>query len=74
MKMANATIGALVIVNGKQSPKEGMLEAPGSFDLKSITMTDEKPDIQSPVFIVEEGAMRIHFNQMVEEYKVPDTL
>ena len=73
MKMVNATIDTLEVVNGKLIPKEGTLEEPGSFDLKSITETDEKPDIQSPVFIIEEGTMPIHFNQKAEKYKAPDT-
>ena len=72
-KMVNATIDTLEVVNGKLIPKEGTLEEPGSFDLKSITETDEKPDIQSPVFIIEEGAMHIHFNPKASEYKAPDT-
>ena len=52
---------------------EGTLEEPASFDLKSVTEGDEKPDIQSPVFIIEDGTMRIHFNQKAEEYKAPDS-
>ena len=73
MKLVNAAIDTLEVVNGKIIPKEGTLEEPGTFDLKSITETDEKPDIQSPLFIIEEGTMHIHFNQKAEEYKAPDT-
>ena len=73
MKMVNAVIDTLEVVNGKLIPREGTLEEPGSFDLRSVTENDEKPDIQSPVFIIEEGTMHIHFNQKAEEYKAPDT-
>ena len=73
MKMVNATIDTLEVVNGKLIPKEGMLEEPGTFDLRSVTVTDEKPDLQSPIYIIEEGTMYIHFNLKAEEYKAPDT-
>ncbi len=73
MKLVNATIDTLEVVGGKLIPTEGTLEEPASFDLKSVTNGDEKPDIQSPVFIIEDGTMRIHFNQNAEEYKAPDT-
>ncbi len=73
MKLVNATIDTLEVVNGKLIPTEGTLEEPASFDLKSVTENDEKPDIQSPVFIIENGTMRIHLNQKAQEYKAPDT-
>ena len=73
MKMVNATIDTLEVVNGKLIPKEGTLEEPGSFDLRSVTENGGKPDIQSPVFIIEEGTMHIHLNPKAEEYKAPDT-
>ena len=73
MKMVNAVIDTLEVVNGKLIPREGTLEESGTFDLRSVTENDEKPDIQSPVFIIEEGTMHIHFNQKAEEYKAPDT-
>ena len=73
MKLVNAAIDTLEVVGGKLIPTEGTLEEPASFDLKSVTEGDEKPDIQSPVFIIEDGTMRIHFNQKAEEYKAPDS-
>ena len=51
MKLVNAAIDTLEVVGGKLIPTEGTLEEPASFDLKSVTEGDEKPDIQSPVFI-----------------------
>ena len=53
MKLVNATIDTLEVVGGKLIPTEGTLEEPASFDLKSVTEGDEKPDIQSPVFIID---------------------
>lgn len=73
MKMVNAAIDTLDVVNGRLIPKAGTLSEPGSFDLKSVTEDDHKPAIQSPSFIIEDGTMRIHFNPEAEEYQAPET-
>ena len=64
MRMVNAVIDTVEVVRGKIIPRDGTLDEAGS---------DEKPDIISPEFIIEEGKIFIHFNQKAEEYKAPET-
>lgn len=73
MKMVNAAIDTVEVVCGKIIPIGGTLSEAGSFHLCSITEDDEMPAIISPIFIIEEGTMHIHFNPEKEEYKAPDT-
>ena len=72
-KMANAPIDTLEVVDGKLIPTEGKLDEAGSFCLQSIAENSEMPDFFSPIFIIEEGTMRIHFKPEKEEYIAPDT-
>lgn len=73
MKMANAPIDTLEIVGGKLIPTEGTLDEAGSFCLQSIAENGGMPDFFSPIFIIEDGTIRIHFNPEKEEYIAPDT-
>ena len=73
MRMVNAVIDTVEVVRGKIIPRDGTLDEAGSFHLESITKDDERPDIISPEFIIEEGKIYIHFNQKAEEYKAPET-
>ena len=73
MRMVKAIIDTVEVVRGKIIPRDGTLDEAGSFHLESITKDDERPDIISPEFIIEEGKIFIHFNQKAEEYKAPET-
>ena len=73
MRMVNAVMDTVEVVRGKIVPREGTLDEAGTFLLESITKDDERPDIVSPTFIIEEGKIYIHFNQKAEEYKAPET-
>ena len=73
MRMVNAVIDTVEVVRGKIIPRDGTLDEAGTFHLESITKDDERPDIISPEFIIEEGKIYIHFNQKAEEYKAPET-
>ncbi|MBR1788993.1 MAG: AhpC/TSA family protein [Bacteroidaceae bacterium] len=73
MKLVNTAIDTLEVVNGKLIPIEGTLEEAGVFDLRSVMENEEEPDIQSPLFIIEDGTMQVHFNRMSGEYRAPNT-
>lgn len=73
MRMVNAVIDTVEVVRGKIIPRDGTLDEAGSFHLESITKDDERPNIISPVFIIEEGKIYIYFNQNLEEYKALET-
>ncbi len=73
MKLINAPNDTLEVVGGKLIPTEGVLDEAGSFDLTSVTENEGKPDFRTPVFIIEEGTMHIHYNKETGEYKAPDT-
>ena len=74
MEMAFKAIDTLEVVNGQLIPTEGTLPEPATFNLQSITTKQgEQPELISPVFIIEEGTMRLHFNPKAEEYIAPDS-
>jgi len=73
MEMINAAIDTLTVVGGKLIPAVGTLSEPGTFNLVSITENGEEPEILSPVFIIEDGTINIHFNPQKDEYKGPET-
>ena len=55
MRMVNAAVDTVEIVNGNIIPKEGVLDEPGAFNLQSITQRDGMPEIMSPYFFLENG-------------------
>ena len=55
MRMVNAPIDTIEVVNGKLTAKEGVLDEPGAFNLHSITQRDGIPEIMSPYFFLEQG-------------------
>ena len=59
MRMVNAPIDTVEVVNGKLIAKEGVLDEPGAFNLHSITKGDEMPEIMSPYFFLEQGTTEI---------------
>ena len=73
MDLAFKAIDTLEVVNGQLIPTEGNLREPATFNLQSIIKEGEQPELISPLFIIEEGTMRLHFNPKAEEYIAPDS-
>ena len=73
MEMVNAAIDTVTVVGGKLIPTEGTLSEPGTFSLMSVTENGKGQEIVSPIFIIEDGTINIHFNPQKEEYKAPNT-
>ena len=62
MRMVNAAIDTVEVVNGKLVAKEGVLDEPGAFNLHSITQHGGMPDIMSPYFFLEQGTTEIYMD------------
>ena len=71
MNLVNAAIDTIEVVGGKIIPTEGTLNEPGTFNLQPLN--EEEKEIATPLFIIEDGTINLHFNPQKEEYKAPDT-
>ena len=58
--MVNSVIDTVQVVSGRLQPKQGMLDEPGVFDLRSVTERDGQPEIMSPCFILENGTTHLY--------------
>lgn len=62
MRMVNAPIDTVDVVNGKLVATEGVLEEPAAFSLHSITQHDNMPEIMSPYFFLEQGTTELYMD------------
>ncbi len=62
MRLVNAPIDTLEVVNGKLITKEGVLDEPGVFNLHSLTQRDGIPEIMSPYFFLEQGTTELYMD------------
>ena len=62
MRMVNAIIDTVEVVEGKLMPIEGTLDEAAAFNLRSITKKGTMPEIMSPCFFLENGTTHLYMD------------
>ena len=62
MRMVNAIIDTVEVVEGKLMPIEGTLDEAAAFNLRSITKKGTMPEIMSPWFFLENGTTHLYMD------------
>ena len=62
MHMVNAVVDTVEVVGGKLRPKDGVIEEPASFCLKSIEEQNGESEVISPTFILEQGTTEVYMD------------